>query len=244
MADNKLPFRTSRNVNALNMDPYEAQYALKDTGYKDRKYASNVYSALLPELMRAQFPEYVAFSPATVTTQMPVGATSSGEFDRRKRTIALDPGGINGMLMDPYTGHGGYIGTTSSNTTTDDTLNALRTMLHESMHARMNLAPGQKRFGEHPAIRLEQQMPKDRYEQMLRDIRLSELPSTQDETDPYKLINEYFSTATPVRQMAEKNMSTRQTRRELSAVDRLSKKYPELEKMRRDWERPELFSKD
>ena len=242
MADNKLPFRTSRNVNALNMDPYESQYELKDTNFKNRKYASNVYSALLPELMRAQFPEYVAFSPATVTKDSPTDPYATGEFHPFKRTIAIDTGGINSMLMEPY-GKYGYIGI-GTNTTTDETLNSLRTMLHEAMHARMNLAPNQKRFGEHPAERLKQQMPKDRYEQMLRDIRISELPSVQDQTNPYEIINEYFSTATPARQMAEKNMVTRQTKRELNTVDRLSKKYPELEKMRRDWERPELFTKD
>jgi hypothetical protein len=44
--------------------------------------------------------------------------------------------------------------------------------------------------------------------------------------------------------MAAKNMETRRTRNELKEVNRLAKKYPELEKMRADWERPELFFKD
>jgi hypothetical protein len=231
------------SVNTLNMAPYEAQFKVKDTGYKDRKYAGNVYSALLPALMRARFPEYVAFSPATVTTDIPREITNAGEFYPSRRTIALDPEGINAMLMEPY-GKYGNIGFGDSNTTTNETLNALRVMLHESMHARMNLAPGQKRVGDHPAKRLKDQMSRDRFNQMMDDIRLSDLPSVRDQTDPYEIINEYFSTATPVRQMTEKNMSTRRIQRELDAVDRLGKKYPELEKMRRDWERPELFSRD
>ena len=229
-------------VNTLNMAPYEGLYKMRDAGDKGRKYASDVYSALLPELMRARFPEYVAFSPATVTAETSKDPRNYGEFDPWKRTIALSLDGINSMLMEPY-GKYGYVGV-GTNTTTDETLNALRTMLHESMHARMNLGAKQKRTRAHPAEQLKRQMVGDRYDEMLRDIRISGLPSVLDETNPYELINEYFATATPVRQMVEKNMVTRQTRRELSEIDRLAKKYPELEKMRVDWERPELYAKD
>lgn len=230
-------------ANALNMSPYERLYTFKSVGSpeKGRKAALNVYSALLPELMRTQFPEYVATSPATVTTLMPRGETNAGEFDTFKRTIALAPDGVNTMLMEPY-GKYGYIGM-GSDTTTEQTLNALHTMLHESSHARMNLAPG-KKLRTHPAKQLKDQMPRDRFEDMMTDIRLSELPSVRDQTDPYEIINEYFATATPARQMAEKNMSTRTLRRQLDTIDRLARKYPELEKVRRNWERPELFAKD
>ena len=241
MPQNALKSRTL-NFNALNMAPYEGQFNVQDTGFKGRRYAANVYSALLPELMRAQFPEYVAFSPATVTTAKPRKDTNVGEFSPWRRTIALNPEGTNSMLMEPY-GNYGYVGL-GTNTTTEDTLNALRTMLHEATHARINLGPGQKRFGANPAQRLKDLMPRDKFEDMLTDIRLSGLPSVRDETDPYEIINEYFSTATPVRQMTEKNMSTRKIKSELNEVQRLADKYPELEKMRRDWERPELFSKD
>jgi hypothetical protein len=224
-------------------------YKVQDTNFKNRKFASDVYSALVPELMRAHFPEYIAFSPATVTTKKPTSARASGEYDPFSRTIALDSDGMNSMLMEPY-GKYGNIGI-GQNTTTDETLNALRTMLHESMHARMNLGPKQRMTSrlllegkEHPAEQLKKQMSGDRYDEMLRDIRISGLPSVGEVTNSYDIINEYFSTATPVRQMAAKNMETRRTRNELKEVNRLAKKYPELEKMRADWERPELFFKD
>lgn len=229
--------------NALNMLPYEAQFNVQDTKFKNRKYADNVYSGLLPELMRAQFPEYIAFSPATVISAKPNDGYNSGEFSPRNRTIALDPHGINGMLMEPY-GKYGYIGFGGGNTTTEDTLNALRTMLHESTHARMNLAPGQTRARPHPAEQLKAQMNSDRYIEMLKDIQASNLPSVSSVTSPHAIINEYFATATPVRDMTRKNLSTRKLQQELEKVDYLAKKYPELEKMRSDWERPELFAKD
>lgn len=231
-------------VNALNMSPYEGLYAFKSVGSpeKGRKAALNVYSALLPELMRARFPEYVATSPATVTTLMPRGQTSAGEFDTRERTIALDPGGVNSMLMEPY-GKYGYIGM-GSDTTTEETLNALSTLLHESMHARTRGAKGKSYSVAHPAEQLRKSMPSDRFDEMMRDIRISGLPSVDKVDSPVEIINEYFATATPIRQMAEKNMVTRRTRRELSEVDRLARKYPELEQMRRTWERPETFMKD
>jgi hypothetical protein len=241
MPQNALKSRTL-NFNALNMAPYEGQFNVKDTGYKGRRYAGNVYSGLLPELMRAHFPEYIAFSPATVTTDMPTDPQHAGVFTPFKRTIALNPDGTNSMLMEPY-GNYGYVGV-GSNTTTEETLNALRTMLHESTHARTNLGPGQKRFGAHPAKRLKSLMPRDRFEEMMTDIRLSGLPSVYEQTNPSDIINEYFATATPARQMSEKNMSTRRIKSELKEVQRLADKYPELEKMRRDWERPELFAKD
>lgn len=228
-------------VNALNMTPYEGLYQFKDVGSPTygRKAALNVYSALLPALMRARFPEYVAFSPATVTTATPRGEHSAGEFNVRHRTIALDPDGVNTMLMEPY-GKYGYVGM-GSDTTTEETLNALNTMLHEATHARTRLAPGEKRLGAHPADRLRAQMPKDRFDEMMTDIRLSGLPSVGSVDSPAEIINEYFATATPTRHMAEKNMMTRRMRGTLSEVDRLAKKYPELEKMRLDWERPEIF---
>jgi hypothetical protein len=228
-------------VNALDMAPYEGLYQFKNVGDPDRgfKGALNVYSALLPALMRARFPEYVAFSPATVTTAAPRGATSEGEFNTQKRTITLDPGGVNAMLMEPY-GKYGYIGV-GSDTTTEETLNALNTMLHEATHARTRLAPGEKRLGAHPADRLRAQMSGDRFDEMMRDIRISGLPSVGSVDSPVEIINEYFATATPTRHMAEKNMMTRRMRGTLSEVDRLAKKYPELEKMRLDWERPEIF---
>lgn len=226
-------------VNALNMAPYEAQYSVKNIGSTDRKFANNVYSALLPELMRAQFPEYVAFSPATVTANEPSNQDYSGVFSPYRRTIDLSPEGINAMFLEPY-GKYGYIGA-GTNTTTEETLNALRTMLHEAMHARMRPTEDQRYFREHPAEQLKQRMSADRYDEMLRDIQISGLPSVKDETRPYNIINEYFSTATPARQLASKNMTTRQNLRYLKEIDYLAKKYPELEKMRSDWERPELF---
>ena len=224
---------------ALNMLPYKNQYAVKDTGYKDKLYAENVYSALLPELMRAQFPEYVAFSPATVLASKPEDPRHAGVFNISNRTIKLDPNGTNSMLMEPY-GKYGYVGV-GSNTTTEETLNALRTMLHESTHARMRGPAGAKWTREHPAKQLKQQMDSDRYDEMLRDIRASGFPSTEGEESPAEVISEYFATATPARQMAAKNMVTRKNQGFLYDIDRLAKKYPELEKMRRDWERPELF---
>lgn len=242
MPSNALASRTL-NINALNMAPYEAQFNVQDTNFKNRKYASNMYSALLPELMRAQFPEYVAFSPATVTAEAVKNPRTYGEFSPLQRTIALNHDGMNSMLMEPY-GKYGNIGMSSSDTTTEETLNALRTLLHESMHARMNLGPNQRRTREHPAAQLKKLMSGDKYDEMIRDIQISGLPSVAEETSPYDIINEYFSTATPARQMAAKNMNTRKNRGELKEVDRLSNKYPELERMRRDWERPELFAKD
>jgi hypothetical protein len=222
------------------MAPYEAKYSVKNIGSTDRRFANNVYSALLPELMRAQFPEYIAFSPATVTANNPRDSDSQGEFSPARRTIALEPGGVNAMFMSPY-GKYGYIGDTENNTTTEETLNALNTMLHEATHARMRGPANAKMGREHPAEQLKAQMPKDRFEEMMTDIRVSGLPSVRDQTDPIEIINEYFATATPTRQMAEKNMSTRTIRRGLNTIDYLSKKYPELERMRRDWDRPELF---
>lgn len=228
----------------LNMSQYEQMYALKDVGSpeKGRKAALNVYSSLLPALMRARFPDYVANSPARVLKEGPRGAENMGEFDVFYRTIALDPGGVNSMLMEPY-GKYGYVGM-GSNTTTDETLNALGTMLHESMHARTRGAEGKKRSAPHPAEQLKKAMPKDRFDEMIRDIRVSDLPSVYSAPNPAEVINEYFATATPVKQMVDKDMVTKRSRRYLAEVDRLAKKYPELEKMRVTWERPELFFKD
>lgn len=228
----------------LNMTPYESMYAFKDVGSpeKGRKAALNVYSSLLPALMRARFPDYVANSPATVLKEVPRAPTNIGEFDVFYRTIALDPGGVNSMLMEPY-GKQGYIGM-GSDTTTEDTLNALGTMLHESMHARTRGAKGKTRSVAHPAEQLKKSMATDRFDEMIRDIRISELPSVYSARSPVEVINEYFATATPIKQMADKDMLTRRTRSQLKEVDRLAKKYPELEKMRVDWERPEVFLKD
>jgi hypothetical protein len=228
----------------LNMSQYEQMYALKDVGSpeKGRKAALNVYSSLLPALMRARFPDYVANSPARVLKEGPRGAENMGEFDVFYRTIALDPGGVNSMLMEPY-GKYGYVGM-GSNTTTDETLNALGTLLHESMHARTRGAEGKKRSAPHPVEQLKKAMPKDRFDEMIRDIRVSELPSVYSAPNPAEVINEYFATATPVKHMVDKDMVTKRSRRYLAEVDRLAKKYPELEKMRVTWERPELFFKD
>lgn len=228
----------------LNMSQYEQMYALKDVGSpeKGRKAALNVYSSLLPALMRARFPDYVANSPAKVLKEGPRGAQNVGEFDVFYRTIALDPEGTNSMLMEPY-GKYGYIGM-GSNTTTDETLNALGTMLHESMHARTRGAEGKKRSAPHPVEQLKKAMPKDRFDEMIRDIRVSDLPSVYSAPNPAEVINEYFATATPVKHMVDKDMVTKRSRRYLAEVDRLAKKYPELEKMRVTWERPELFFKD
>ena len=228
----------------LNMTPYESMYAFKDVGSpeKGRKAALNVYSSLLPALMRARFPDYVANSPATVLKEVPRAPTNIGEFDVFYRTIALDPGGVNSMLMEPY-GKQGYIGM-GSDTTTEDTLNALGTMLHESMHARTRGAKGKTRSVAHPAEQLKKSMATDRFDEMIRDIRISELPSVYSARSPVEVINEYFATATPIKQMADKDMLTRRTRSQLKEVDRLAKKYPELEKMRVNWERPEVFLKD
>ena len=96
----------------------------------------------------------------------------------------------------------------------------------------------------HPADQLKKTMSKDRFDEMIRDIRISELPSVRSVQSPVEVINEYFATATPVKQMAEKNMATRRTRGQLKEVEYLAKKYPELEKMRTEWERPERFFKD
>jgi hypothetical protein len=221
------------------MLPYEGLYSVKNIGGTKRVIADNAYSALLPALMRAQFPEYVAFSPATVLASKP-GERNLGEYSPARRTIELDPEGINAMFMSPSQG-GGYIGDTENNLTTEETLNALRTMLHESTHARMRGPAGAKWTREHPAKQLKQQMDSDRYDEMLRDIRASGFPSTEGQENPVEVINEYFATATPARQMAAKNMATRKNQGFLYDIDRLAKKYPELEKMRRDWERPELF---
>jgi len=228
-------------VNALNMAPYEGLYTFKNVGSpeKGRKAALNVYSGLLPELMRAQFPEYLANSPATVTTRMPRGNTSAGEFDVYDRTIALDPSGVNSMLMEPY-GKYGYIGM-GSDTTAEETLNALSTMLHESMHARTRGAKEKSYSVAHPAEQLRQSMPRDRFNEMMNDIRVSGLPSVNKVNSPVEIINEYFATATPVSQMAEKNMATKRTNEYIAKVRRLAEKYPELEKMRVNWQRPEIF---
>jgi hypothetical protein len=223
------------------MAPYEAKYSVKNIGSTDRKIADNLYSGLLPEIMRAHFPEYLAFSPATITADKPSDPRSLGEFSRARRTITLAPNGINAMFMSPYEGHGGYIGDTKNNATTEEVLNALNIMLHEATHARTRGLPNAKMGREHPAEQLKAQMGRDKFQEMLADIRVSGLPSVLDQTDPKEIINEYFATATPTRQMAGKNMSTDKTWGYLSKINSLSKKYPELERMRRDWDHPEIF---
>ncbi len=229
------------NNYAFNMLPYESQYGTVpvEGGYLR---ANNVYSALLPELMRAHFKEYLAFSPATVTNRLPNSPTASGEFDQRTREVFMAPYGTNSMLMKPLAGVG-YVGANPSNTSTSDTLNSLRTMLHEATHARMSPAKNEKLARPHPAEQLAKMMPADRFDEMLRDIRISSLPSTENVILPGDLIDELFSTAIPARLMASKNMKTKHIDSELREVERLAKKYPELDKMMRDWERPELFIK-
>lgn len=232
-------------ANAFNMAPYEAQYQLRPfgDGRDGRVKAANVNAALLPALMRAHFGEYLAFSPATVTTK-PTSGTRTGEFEPRTKEIRLSPEGINSLIMRPVAG-GGYVGTGEfDSATTEETLNALRTMLHEATHARMLPTETKRSIRPHPSEQLYRQMPADRFDEMIRDIRISGLPSVEETTLPGDIINEYFATAIPARMMEKKNMVTRQNRRMLKEIDYLSKKYPELNKMMADYERPELFVKD
>jgi hypothetical protein len=224
-------------VNALNMSPYEGLYAFKGVGSPERgrKAALNVYSALLPELMRAQFPEYVATSPATVTTLMPRGQTSAGEFNTRERTIALDPGGVNSMLMEPY-GKYGYIGM-GNNITTEETLNALNTLLHESYHARAYPVTG---MFKNPASELEKLLDRNRYYDLIDKIKFSALPSVhKDNLSDSKRIGEFLASVIPAQQMQAKNMQTKETKRYLAEYERLAKDYPELRDVVKRWEKPE-----
>lgn len=237
MPQNKL---APTSANAFNMTPYATQAKVVPTSM-GRDY-ENVYAALLPKILQAQFPEFARNVAATVTADAPQNSNNAGEYTPRTNSIALEPSGINRLRTVPLAGVG-FVGAPDTyNTTTEETLNALRTLMHEGYHARLNKDIG---FWREPAAQLEKKMPREKYRALMTDLALSGLPSmlNKDGTPKadHELINEALSTVVPTLAMQRKNMVTKQNMRYAKEFERLVKKHPELGEIVTQWSNPELF---
>jgi hypothetical protein len=217
-------------VNALNMSQYESQYKVRPTG-NGLTQAVNVNSALIPALMRAHFQDYLANSPATVSTKYPSNSDDTGSFNRWTKEIKMSPHGYNTLNMRDGVGVGGYAATT------EDALNALNTMLHESFHARMYPVTG---VFKDPTVDLKKALGRNRYYDLMDKIKFSSLPSVHDERlSDAERMNEFLASVVPAQQMRAKNMQTKETKQHLAEYERLVKKYPELQGIVKMWEKPE-----
>lgn len=216
--------------NALNMSPYEAQYSVRPIS-NNLTQAVNVNSALIPALMRAHFQDYLANSPATVSDKYPDKSDDTGSFSRWSKEIRVSPQGYNALTMRNGVGVGGYAATT------EDALNALNTMLHESYHARAYPVTG---MFKNPAAELKKSLDRNRYYDLIDKIKLSDLPSVHNnKLSDAELMGEFLASVIPAQQMQARNMQTKETRRHLAEYERLAKEYPELRDVIKMWEKPE-----
>jgi hypothetical protein len=226
-------------VNAFNMQAYAAQSRVVPTS-TGRDY-QNVYSALLPQLLQAQFPEFARNVEATVTADPVKNINNAGEYTPLSNSIALDPVGINRLRTVPLQGVG-YVGAPDTyNTTTEETLNALRTLMHEGYHARLDKDIG---FWREPSAQLAKKMSREQYRALMTDLATSGLPSMIRNGQPKAdadIINEALSTIVPTLAMQRKNMVTRQNARFAREYERLAKRYPEFGQIVNEWSNPELF---
>lgn len=230
--------------NSLVFDPFERRYKLRVT--PDGAIAENVDAALIPALMRAHFPEFMANSRATVS-DVPIDIPNVyGEYQKSsfrqnlKPQIQLKPrttgGESNSITMQRAPG-GGYVGVGKNNATTDAVMNALSTMLHEGYHARMQPDFFHRR---NPSNDLRQRMSKDRYENFMDSLKISGLPSVDraQSSDSHRL-NEFLSTAVPTRLMQTKGIQSTTAKYYAQEIKRLESLYPEIREFISDWITPE-----
>jgi hypothetical protein len=230
--------------NSLVFDPFERRYKLRTT--PTGAVAENVDAALIPALMRAHFPEFMANSRATVSDapiDMPGvhGEYRKSSFSRGMGPVILTSpritgGESNSLTMQRAPG-GGYVGVGGNNATTDAVMNALSTMLHESYHARMQPDFFHRR---NPSDDLRQRMSKDRYENFMDSLKISGLPSVAraQSSDSHRL-NEFLSTAVPTRLMQAKGIQSSEAKYYAQEVKRLESLYPEIRGFISDWVTPE-----
>ena len=233
-------------ANAFNMAPYEARYRLQRT--PKGAIATDVEAALIPALMRAHFPEYVQNARATVS-DVPLNVKntygqyiSSGFPSRLGPEIQmspranLHPNEYSSMNMLRAPG-GGYVGTGDKNTTTDTTLNALGTLMHEGYHARMQPNFYSKRDANESLKKL---MGNDKYNSFMTTLEMTNLPSVQNpELNNESRLNEFLSTAVPTKQMLDKGIKSSDALQHAKEINYLTYKYPELKSFIDQWTQPE-----
>jgi hypothetical protein len=216
----------------INLGPYEAQYNVKPIG-NGLTQANNVNAALVPALMRAHFSDYLNNANATVSAEYPRNLTASGSYTLGNKTIRLSPEGINTLAMKNGVGVGGYA------STAEDNFNALRTMLHEGYHARLQPTLDSAKD---PAAELKQLLGKSKYDSLMRDMRTAELPSVFGSKLPdSEVLAEFLASVIPAQQMKNKNISTKLTQGHLAEYDRLAQKFPAIKTIVQRWQTPETL---
>lgn len=230
--------------NSLVFDPFERRYKLRVT--PTGAVAENVDAALIPALMRAHFPEFMANSRATVSDVPITTPGVYGEYRKSSISQGMGPqiqtnprttgGEFNSLTMQRAPG-GGYVGVGGNNATTDTVMNALVTMLHEGYHARMQPDYFHRRD---PSDDLRQRMSKDRYENFITSLRMSDLPSVNraQSSDSHRL-NEFLSTAVPTKLMQAKGIQSSDAKYYAQEIKRLESLYPEIRGFISDWAVPE-----
>ena len=242
MPQNKL---APTSANALIFDPYEQRYKLRAT--PTGAIAENVDAALIPALMRAHFPDYIANARATVSGEpLRYPATAYGEYVKSDLTTNFGPkiqlkpretaGESNTMTMERVPS-GGYVGVGGQNTTTNTVLNALGTMLHEAYHARMQQDFLRRRD---PSSELKDKLGRERYSDFMTRLEMAELPSVQNPklSDSLRL-NEFLSTAVPTRLMQEKGIQSSSNAQYAKEIQRLTRDFPEIKTWISEWMAPE-----